>query len=124
VPRKGRVAIAKRRGQAHFHPKNRIAPREYRINHDASAPPLSDSRSTPDVQLVSAVMTTNSKYMRAIASVSMRATEVFGSREKALRWLDTLVPSLGYRTPLSLLSTAEGIADVEDTLGAIEHGVW
>jgi putative toxin-antitoxin system antitoxin component (TIGR02293 family) len=53
-----------------------------------------------------------------------RATEVFGSREKALRWLDTAVPSLGNRTPLSLLSTRNGVAEVEDVLGAIEYGVW
>ena len=59
-----------------------------------------------------------------VNSVSARATEVFGSGEKATRWLQASIPSLGYRTPLSLLRTSEGIAAVEDTLGAIEHGVW
>jgi putative toxin-antitoxin system antitoxin component (TIGR02293 family) len=57
-------------------------------------------------------------------SLFARAAEVFGSREKAMRWLESPAPSLDHRTPLSLLGTPEGIADVEDTLGAIEHGVW
>lgn len=57
-------------------------------------------------------------------SISARATEVFGSGEKATRWLQASIPSLGYRTPLSLLRTSEGTATVEDTLGAIEHGTW
>jgi putative toxin-antitoxin system antitoxin component (TIGR02293 family) len=49
---------------------------------------------------------------------------VFGSREKAMRWLETEVPSLDNRTPLSLITSAEGMAEVEDVLGAIEHGAW
>jgi len=48
--------------------------------------------------------------------------EVFGAREKALRWLNTPVRSLGDQTPLSLLNTPEGVAQVQDTLGRVEHG--
>jgi len=59
-----------------------------------------------------------------IVDVTARAIEVFGTREKALRWLRTPVRSLGDQTPLSLLKTAEGIAQVQDTLGRVEHGVW
>ena len=59
-----------------------------------------------------------------IVDVTARAIEVFGTREKALRWLKTPVRSLGDQTPLSLLSSAEGIAQVQDTLGRVEHGVW
>lgn len=61
---------------------------------------------------------------RPIVEVTARAMEVFGTREKALRWLETPVPSLGDRTPLSLLNTPEGLTDVMDALGRIEHGVW
>jgi putative toxin-antitoxin system antitoxin component (TIGR02293 family) len=61
---------------------------------------------------------------RQIASLSARAAEVFGSREKAMRWLETPLPSLGNRTPLSLVSAPGGVSALEDTLGAIEHGVW
>jgi hypothetical protein len=60
----------------------------------------------------------------SIVDVTARAIEVFGSREKALRWLKTPVRSLGDQTPLSLLSTTEGVAQVQDTLGRVEHGVW
>lgn len=56
--------------------------------------------------------------------MSARATEVFGSGDKAMRWLETPVPALGFRTPLSLMSSQEGFAEMEDTLGAIEHGIW
>ena len=62
--------------------------------------------------------------IKDVVSLSGRATEVFGSREKAMRWLETEVPSLGGRTPLSLIADAEGMAEVEDVLGAIEHGTW
>jgi hypothetical protein len=62
--------------------------------------------------------------VRAAASLSARATEVFGSSDKAMRWLEAPVPSLGYRTPLSLIGSAAGITEVEDTLSAIEYGIW
>ena len=59
-----------------------------------------------------------------IVSVTGRAIEVFGARDKAIRWLRTPLPSLSNRTPLSMLKTAEGIEQVEDVLGRIEQGVW
>jgi putative toxin-antitoxin system antitoxin component (TIGR02293 family) len=61
---------------------------------------------------------------KPIVEVTARATEVFGTREKALRWLNTPVRSPGDQTPLSLLETPEGVAQVQDTLGRVEHGVW
>ena len=65
-----------------------------------------------------------STHPREAAALSVRAIEVFGSRDKAMRWLESPVPSLGYRTPVSLLSTPQRVADVENTLGAIEQGIW
>lgn len=61
---------------------------------------------------------------KPIVEATARAMEVFGTREKALRWLNTPVRSLGDRTPLSLLDTPEGVGQVQDTLGRVEHGVW
>jgi uncharacterized protein (DUF2384 family) len=61
---------------------------------------------------------------KPIVEVTARAVEVFGTREKALGWLNTPLRSLGNRTPLSLLETPEGVLQVEDTLGRVEHGVW
>jgi len=63
-------------------------------------------------------------HAKPIVEVTARAMEVFGTREKALRWLNTPVRSLGDRTPLSLLDSPEGVVRVEDTLGRVEHGVW
>jgi uncharacterized protein (DUF2384 family) len=63
-------------------------------------------------------------HAKPIVEVTARAMEVFGTREKALKWLNTPVRSLGDRTPLSLLDTPEGVVQVEDTLGRVEHGVW
>jgi uncharacterized protein (DUF2384 family) len=60
----------------------------------------------------------------SIVEVTARAIEVFGTREKALRWLKAPVRALGDQTPLSLLNSPEGVAQVQDTLGRVEHGVW
>ena len=60
------------------------------------------------------------RMVRVIA----RAVEVLGTSEKALRWLNTPIRSLGDQTPASLLGSPEGIASIEDALGRIEHGVW
>lgn len=61
---------------------------------------------------------------KQIVETTARAMEVFGTREKALRWLNTPVRSLGDQTPLSLLDMPEGVGQVQDTLGRVEHGVW
>jgi RNA recognition motif. (a.k.a. RRM, RBD, or RNP domain)/Protein of unknown function (DUF2384) len=67
---------------------------------------------------------THTVDLDGIVSVTARAIEVLGDREKALRWLRTPLPFLSDRTPLSMLDTADGIEDVEGVLGRIEQGVW
>jgi putative toxin-antitoxin system antitoxin component (TIGR02293 family) len=59
-----------------------------------------------------------------LVRVVARAVEVLGTSEKALRWINTPVASLGDRTPLSLLESPEGLASVEASLTRIEYGVW
>jgi len=59
----------------------------------------------------------------SIVDVTARAVEVFGSSEKALRRLKNPVRSLGDQTPISLLNSPDGVAQVQDTLGRIEYGV-
>lgn len=66
----------------------------------------------------------SAKLVDPLVEVTARAVEVFGSREKALRWLKAPVRSLGDQSPLSLLDTEEGINRVTDVLGRVEHGVW
>jgi Protein of unknown function (DUF2384) len=53
-----------------------------------------------------------------------RAVEVLGNSEKAVRWINAPVRSLGNQTPISLLDSPDGMKRVEDALGRIEHGVW
>lgn len=60
----------------------------------------------------------------SLVEVTARGIEVFGTREKALRWLRTPVRALGGQTPMSLLKSPEGLARVQDALGQVEHGVW
>ena len=67
---------------------------------------------------------THTVDLDGIVSITARAIEVLGNREKALRWLRTPLPFLCDRTPLSMLDTAEGIEHVEGVLGRIEQGVW
>jgi putative toxin-antitoxin system antitoxin component (TIGR02293 family) len=62
--------------------------------------------------------------LEPLVRVIARAVEVLGTSEKALRWLNAPIRSLGDQTPASLLNTPEGIKRVEDALGRIEHGVW
>jgi len=65
-----------------------------------------------------------STLLPAVVDITARAIEVFGTREKALRWLKTPVRTLDDKTPLSLLGSPDGMMRVEDVLGRIEHGVW
>jgi len=62
--------------------------------------------------------------LKPLVRVVARAVEVLGTSEKALRWLNAPIRSLGDQAPVSLLSSPEGMARVEDALGQIEHGVW
>jgi len=48
---------------------------------------------------------------------------VFGEKEKFHRWMNTVIPVIGYVTPKSLLDTSFGIALIQNTLGSIEHGI-
>lgn len=56
-----------------------------------------------------------------IARVAREAERVFGSREKASRWLSADSRILGTR-PLDLLATDAGARDVEYELVRIDHG--
>jgi len=66
----------------------------------------------------------STKLVDPLVEVTARAVEVFGTREKALRWLKAPVRSLGDQSPLSVMDTQEGIQRVSDVLGRVEHGVW
>jgi len=60
----------------------------------------------------------------AIESVIDKATEVMGDRQEAMHWLGTPVRALNFATPISLLARADGLGQVMDLLGQMEHGIW
>jgi putative toxin-antitoxin system antitoxin component (TIGR02293 family) len=74
--------------------------------------------------LQSRLSSAQAQPLEPLVRVVARAVEVLGTSEKALRWLNTPIRSLGDQTPTSLLGNPEGIVRVEDALGRIEHGVW
>jgi putative toxin-antitoxin system antitoxin component (TIGR02293 family) len=57
-----------------------------------------------------------------VARVLEEGTRVFGSQEKAARWLNTPTPALYAVTPLSLLESDAGTQAVTDELGRIDFG--
>ena len=58
-----------------------------------------------------------------LACVVARAVEALGDPERAGAWLVSPNRALGGRTPVALLDTDEGAAEVEAVLIRIEHGV-
>jgi putative toxin-antitoxin system antitoxin component (TIGR02293 family) len=63
-----------------------------------------------------------SERVLRVAETVREAEEVFGGRAPALRWLKTANVALGGATPLSLLDTAVGTAEVRRILSAISYG--
>jgi putative toxin-antitoxin system antitoxin component (TIGR02293 family) len=61
--------------------------------------------------------------VETIVAVVNRAVEVLGNNDKAIQWLKTPIPSIG-QTPMALLRTRKGAAQVDDVLSAIEAGSW
>ena len=63
-----------------------------------------------------------SERVLRVAEIVREAEEAFGGRPAALRWLKSVNLALGGATPLSLLDTAVGAAQVRRVLSAISHG--
>lgn len=59
--------------------------------------------------------------MSDLEYVRKEATEIFGSEAKANHWLTTYHQVFDAK-PISLLDTAEGVAEVMKVLGAIKFG--
>jgi len=58
------------------------------------------------------------------AEVLAHATEVFGSRSEAEKWLEQPVMALEGRKPIDLLATSVGVELVENHLTRLEYGVY
>jgi putative toxin-antitoxin system antitoxin component (TIGR02293 family) len=58
------------------------------------------------------------------AEILARASEVFGSRDEAEKWLERPATGLNRRRPIDLLATPAGVELVEDFLTQLEYGVY
>jgi putative toxin-antitoxin system antitoxin component (TIGR02293 family) len=65
-----------------------------------------------------------SDHVVQVAKIFIRAEEVFGSREKARKWLKEPCVALGSNTPIEMMDTFSGVRMIEDELGRIEYGVY
>jgi putative toxin-antitoxin system antitoxin component (TIGR02293 family) len=58
------------------------------------------------------------------AEILGRATDIFGSRQKAEEWLERPAMALNRRKPIDLLSTTAGVESLEELLTRMEYGVY
>ena len=65
-----------------------------------------------------------SNHVFAIAKVVSQAETVLGSKEDALKWLNSMQMALGDRVPFEIIKTVAGQHAVEDLLGKIYYGVY
>ena len=59
-----------------------------------------------------------------LADLYNQGINVFASRSKFLKWLDSEVPALGGTCPRQWLDTQQGITAISDELGKIKHGLF
>lgn len=58
------------------------------------------------------------------AEILARATEVFGSKEEAEKWLERPAIGLDRRRPIDLLGTPAGVELIENFLTQLDYGVY
>ncbi|MCR4952554.1 MAG: DUF2384 domain-containing protein [Treponema sp.] len=78
------------------------------------------SRLKPDQNIPQQAAEVTISLMRAYS----KATEIFGSEEKAVKWLKTQNNVLGGITPVQAMSSRFGAEEVMDILGRMEYGVY
>ena len=72
----------------------------------------------------SALPVDTSDHIVQILKVYDRCRDLFGTNEKAARWLNSPNHALGGEAPIRLMDTMEGISLVNDTVTRIEFGVF
>jgi len=58
-----------------------------------------------------------------LARLAAQAAQLFGSEEKAVKWLRRPNRALGRQAPLELLDSDLAARQIEDVIGRIQHGV-
>lgn len=69
-------------------------------------------------------MDTHESHVKRKARVIEMCNEVFADPEKAKRWLQKPLKSLGDKCPLDALETEEGVSKVENLFGKIDAGYF
>ena len=82
--------------------------------------PRTISRRKGDKRLTTA----ESDRLYRLVHIAAKAEEVFGTTDKASKWLVHSNRALNDSMPLELLDTDEGTRQVEAVLGRLEHGVF
>ena len=59
-----------------------------------------------------------------VADLFLYGSEVFGSKERFLKWLNLPNTALGGMEPQELVEIPGGVSKVKDIIGRIEHGVY
>ena len=59
-----------------------------------------------------------------LAELFHEGVDVFGSKDKFLKWLNAKIPALGNTAPKEWLDTHRGIMLISDELGRIKHGIF
>ena len=65
-----------------------------------------------------------SEHIIQLVFLMAKGIEVFGSREKFMRWFDSPSTALGGKAPSELVALKTGAQMVMDELGRIEYGVF
>lgn len=93
---------------------------------DTLASAVGINRATMDRRKIAGKLTaTESKRLFAISLIVAKATALFGGNATtAAKWLLTLSPALGDRTPLEMAASEKGSRDVEALIGRLKHGIF
>jgi putative toxin-antitoxin system antitoxin component (TIGR02293 family) len=59
-----------------------------------------------------------------LAELYQGGIEVFGARDKFIKWLNAKIPALRNTAPKEWLDTHHGITMISDELGKIKHGIF
>ncbi len=76
------------------------------------------------IDLIYATVGVAAARRRDPSGVFTFADKVFGTCDRADRWMASEIWSLGGRRPVDLLGTEEGVSEVLNLLGCIEHGLF
>ncbi len=85
---------------------------------------LSLSSNPALIELIYATVAVAAARRRDQGGVVSLADRIFGTRDHTDQWMASKIWSLGGKRPVDLLGTDEGVNEVRNVLGRIEHGIF